>query len=128
MRIPKQCHLWQQDPLTSDDLSQPGIFEPLKTYEDDSHLIRDLRRCTQCGQLYFYEFYEVIDWVNGNDPQYSTYLPVESIEEADELARQSVFDILDHYPRLQSDWPAEAELPKVYWIGRDSEAEEEERS
>jgi len=68
--------------------------------------------------LYFYEFYEVIDWMNGNDPQYRSYLPVDSIEEADELARLSVFDILDHYPRLQSDWPTAAEHPRVFWIRR----------
>jgi len=118
MNIPAQCHLWRKERVTSEDLNSRG-FERVKVYEDDSHFSRDLRRCRECGQLYLFEFYETIDWEHGNDPQYLIYLPVDSVEEADALAGETLFSILSHAPRLQSDWPSDAEKAWVYWVGRD---------
>jgi hypothetical protein len=50
----------------------------LDTYADDSHLSRRLLKCRECAQLYFFEFYEEIDWLDSKDPQYVTYIPVET--------------------------------------------------
>jgi hypothetical protein len=114
--IPVQCHLWQKEEITSDDISVFSCFEILHTFEDDSHLMRRLIRCKDCGQLYFYEFYEEIDWVGGNDPQYRTYIPIESEEEAREMAKLSPSGLLRFRPRLQNDWPANAKKTKIQWI------------
>jgi hypothetical protein len=69
---------------------------------------RHLLRCRECGQLYFYEFFEWIDWEGGNDPQYTTYIPVESDTEIEALKKASSFELLKYFLRLQRDWPMEA--------------------
>lgn len=116
MVIPTQCHLWQKEPLTSEDIRMDKNFEFLFTFEEDTHLIRRLVQCKDCGQLYFYEFYELIDWVGGNDPQYRTFIPVESEEEARKLAQMTQFALLQFYPRLLSGWPADEERPIIRWV------------
>ena len=114
MKSPTQCVLWENP--------APGArfegFERLDTYVDDDHLSRHLLRCRECGQLYFYEFYEWIDWEGGNDPQYRTYIPVESDTEIEALKKASPFELLKYFPRLQRDWPKEAPAPTVRWIGK----------
>lgn len=116
MMIPTQCQLWQKEQVASEDIQLRSRFEILTTFEEDSHLIRRLLRCRDCGQFYFHEFYEWIDWEGGNDPQYTTYLPVESDEEAGKLAKMTPSQLLDLYPRLQKDWPADAKKPTIRWV------------
>jgi len=67
-------------------------------------LFRYVLKCDRCGQLYFFEFYETIDWIEGNDPQYTTYIPVNTIEEAQELNKLSELELLIIVPRLQADF------------------------
>ncbi len=114
---PDTCHLWNEE-YTKEDKNISDDFEQLFTYIDDSHLIRRLLKCKDCGQLYFYEFYEEIDWVNGYDPQYRTWIPVRTKEDAKKLSVMQVIEILEFFPRLQSDWPAYAEKPKFKWFGK----------
>lgn len=114
---PEQCHLWKEENI-KEDRNISGDFEQLKTYEDDSHLIRRLLKCKDCGQLYFYEFYEEIDWVNGNDPQYRTWIPIKTENDAKKLSAIPVIEILRFFPRLQSDWPADAKRPVLKWVGK----------
>jgi hypothetical protein len=90
-------------------------FELLETYADESHWWRYLLKCRECGQLYFYEFYEVIDWKNGNDPQYSTYIPVETKEEIETLKSTSALGLLQFFPRIQRDFPEDAKQPTIRW-------------
>ncbi len=117
MKNPTQCHLWQAERLTSQDLY--GCFESLEEFgEEDTHFRRALMRCKTCGQLYYYEFYEWIDWEGGNDPQYRTWIPVESREEIDELNKTDHISLLKFFPRLQSDFPRDAKEPKVFWVGK----------
>lgn len=86
-----------------------------------------MKKPTQCvlwiqpelgGQLYFFEFYEEIDWEGGNDPQYTTYIPVETNEEIETLKKSSPLELLQFFPRLQIDFPKEAKEPKVWWNGK----------
>ena len=79
---PAQCHLWAKDRLADEDLD---CLTFVKEYMDDPHLARWLSRCGLCGQLYFGEFYEVVDWDKGDDKQYATLIPVENESEADEI-------------------------------------------
>ena len=62
MTEPTQCALWLK----------PELAEPLKdrfnlveTYVEEAHWWRYLLECRECGQLYFFEFYEQIDWEGG---------------------------------------------------------------
>lgn len=117
MKNPTQCHLWRAESLTAEDLY--GCFESVEEFgEQDTHFRRALLRCKSCGQLYYYEFHEWIDWEGGNDPQYRTWIPVESREEIEALNKTDYASLLNFFPRLQSDFPREATEPKVFWVGR----------
>jgi hypothetical protein len=93
----------------------PGSMTVVRTLLDDSHLARRVLRCKECGQLYFFEFHEIVDWVNGNDAQYATYVPVQETDlEALEASESPVLAACT--PRIQRDWPSDAERPTVRWI------------
>ena len=113
---PGPCHLLTLTPLTPAALS-PESFTILATYRDDSHLIQRLLRCTACGQRYFYEFREEIDWQGGDDPQYRTYIPVHSAAEALRISQLPPSGLASLIPRIQVDWPAGAAAPTVRRIG-----------
>lgn len=95
------CHVWNHPEITSDQIKIS--LEVIKTYQDESHLIRYLKKCRTCGQLFFYEFSEEIDWVGGNDPQYRLWIPVNDQKSADELSHFTTGE-LQKFPRLVSDW------------------------
>jgi len=117
MKSPTQCILWENPELVAG--SKEDRFEPMDTYVDDSHLIRRLLKCRECGQLYFYEFYEEIDWDAGEDPQYRTYIPVENDAEIEALKKASASELSKYFPRLQRDFPKGAKVPKAaQWIGK----------
>jgi hypothetical protein len=114
MKAPTQCALWKKPELI-DEPNRRDRFELLDTYVDESHLFRDLLKCEECGQLYCFEFYEEIDWEDGNDPQYSTYIPVETGAEIQILRKASPLKLLEHLPQLRRDFPKDAKSPKTYW-------------
>jgi hypothetical protein len=114
MKIPTQCHLWQKEGLTAKDLH--GAFVLVERFLEEPHHSRSLRRCKECGQLYFHEFYERIDWVRGNDPQFQTYIPVESRDEMETLLNSTEFNMQTFSPSLHSDFHEEATEPKIYWV------------
>ena len=92
MKEPTQCVLWTKPKLV--ERPKKEHFELVETYVDESHWWRYLLKCRECGQLYFYEFYEIIDWEHGDDPQYSTYIPVETDAEIETLKKTSPFETL----------------------------------
>lgn len=112
---PAQCHLWQKEDVTDGDLD--NAFDVMQTYSEDSHFSRRLVKCKQCGQLYLKEFYETIDWVDGEDPQYLTYIPVESQQEAEAINQVGLWEFQTFSPRINRDWP-KGKPRKIYWIGR----------
>jgi hypothetical protein len=116
MKKPTQCVLWEYPELVLEPLKDR--FERIDTYVDESHLMRSLLKCRECGQLYFFEFYEEINWEGGNDLQYSTYIPVETEDEIKTLKTASPFKLLDFSPRLQRDFPKDAKKPRVRWVGK----------
>lgn len=115
---PRQCIYWLHPERVRGGMIER--FELLKRYTEDTHLWRYLLRCQECGQLYFFEFYESIDWESGNDPQYSRYVPVSTLEEAAILAALARSDLQGVSPILCVDFPRDAETPNVYWRGRDT--------
>jgi hypothetical protein len=105
---PTECILWQTENLSIEQLRQ--FFEVVATYEDDSHLIRTLLRCKECGHLYFHEFYEEIDWNEGKDAQYMTWIPIDDAESGEELSKMSPLRLLS-YPSIRYDYPMGADQP-----------------
>jgi hypothetical protein len=106
LRKPTQCVLWD-NPETV-DVSAKMSFECVEEIIEESHLSRYVLKCGESGQLYFYEFYEVVDWKDGNDKQYTTYIPVDTPEQIEALKASSVFDLLRFFPRLQG----------TSWVGK----------
>lgn len=47
---------------------------------DESHYDAALLRCPACGQRFASVFTERIDWVNGEDPQFTVVLPISEAE------------------------------------------------
>jgi hypothetical protein len=105
---PTKCILWQVETLSIERLRQS--LRVVTTYIDDSHLMRTLLQCDECGQLYFHEFYEEIDWKEGKDAQYMTWIPIDDAESGDELNRMSPLALLV-YPSIRYDYPMGADQP-----------------
>ena len=114
---PTQCVYWDNAKLVS-SAPMKELFELIDTYADESHLRRYLLKCRECGQLYFFEFYEWIDWEHGNDPQYSKYIPVSTIDDAEMLKNASPGELLRFSPSLNIDFPKDAEAATIYWAGK----------
>lgn len=98
------CHLLQNDEVDYYNVLHNAL-EEVKEYIHESHLWRHLKRCKDCGQLLFFEFYEWIDWEKGNDPQYCTWIPVNNVSEADNLNKLAPVE-LNAYFGLHRDWPS----------------------
>mgnify|MGYP000846868312 FL=1 len=109
-----KCHLLDATP--NEELLSPTRthFKLLKTYEDESHIMRYLLRCKLCPQLYFFEFYEEIDWDKGEDLQYTSYIPVNTQEDADKINQFSQFELLKVKPRLQADFVGSTKT--IRWV------------
>ncbi len=111
---PTQCELWEQPDLVT---TPRGRFETVESFTEESHLKRALLKCRECGQLYFYEFYERVDWDDGDDAQYSTYVPLPEPGEAARMKELTIFELLKYSPRLQWDHPT-GKPSTVSWIGK----------
>lgn len=113
---PTQCVLWREpERLAAPDGEH---FELVENFVESSHWDRALLKCRECGQRYFFEFYETIDWEGGDDPQYTTYIPVQTPEEIEALKQASVFDLSLFSPRLRSERPTGAKAVTIRWIGK----------
>lgn len=55
---------------------------------DESHFRVMLLVCGRCTQRFISVFTETIDWVDGEDPQYSKLLPITDAEAAELIQRQ----------------------------------------
>lgn len=93
----------------------PKNFESIKVYSEDDHFMRRLIKYKPTEELFFYEFNEEVDYVNGNDPQYRTYILVKDEQEADEINKLDFLQILKITPRLIDDWRAD-DTRTTKWI------------
>jgi hypothetical protein len=112
LKEPVSCILWTQPAR----INGAPLFACLEVFKDESHEIRKLLKCEECGQLYFYEFLEWIDWDEGDDPQYWTYIPVETAAEVEALKKTSAFELMQYTPRLLRDLPGGGRAPRLHWI------------
>jgi hypothetical protein len=111
LRHPTQCVLWTHPERLTAKFGE--VLEHIESYEDSSHLTRSLYKCRECGQLYFHEWYEWVDWENGNDKQYSTLVPVQTPEEIVALKQTDIVTLMTYFPRLHLDGG------KPAWNGKD---------
>ena len=77
-RSPHPCPIWT-DPT---EARLNAGFERIEDLLDSSHDLRAINRCRCCGGLWLYEFHEEIDWRDGCDPSYRTWVPVPDREAA----------------------------------------------
>ena len=92
----------------------------LKELIDESHFIVAILACPGCDQRYVSIFTEMIDWEDGNDPQYWTLLPI-TVAEAEGLIQQEAslnemsLNALGRGRRcLRRDHPKEGP-PQLFW-------------
>jgi len=117
---PQQCIYWGNPERVRGVMEER--FELLDTYADDDRFRRYLLKCRECGQLYFFQFYESIDWEDGNDPQYSKYIPVTTMDDVEMLKKTSSIELSLFSPSLNVDFPKTAKAPTIYWAGGRSTA------
>ncbi len=111
--IPVNCRLWTEEKPSQSDLS---LLNDVEVYLDEDRLKRKLLKCSGCGQYYYYEFYETIDWEEGNDPQYRTYIPINNDPVAIEvLNKLDYMEIHQVAPRLLYDWLRDG-TRQIKWI------------
>ena len=93
---------------------------------DESHYHVALMTCRACGQRFVSLFTEQIDWTGGEDPQYSTQLPLTADEAAalvaDGAPSEAQINALDGPRRsLKRDFPKGGELTTTWgrgiWVG-----------
>lgn len=108
----KGCHLWSEQ-LTKEMLFTS--FDSIKSYRDNYHNTRELKKCKVCGQLYFYEFIEIVDFGEGNDNEYYSFIPVNSIVDADKLDTLSELE-LTSYIGIHMNFPPYNSTP--FWSNR----------
>ena len=73
-------HCW---PATADAAWQARVkLDTEHEVVDESHYHVTIRTCRSCSQRFVSIFTETIDWVDGDDPQYWTLLPVTAAEVA----------------------------------------------
>ena len=87
MPNPATCQL-RTDPETVLADKMASRFELVEEITKSSHHWRYLLACRACGQRYFFEFYEEVDWQDGDDPSWMTYVPILSDEDLGHLTRQ----------------------------------------
>lgn len=113
LKKPTQCILWNKANLTPADFG----FERVRTFTESSHFDRNILKCKECGQLYFHEFYEIVNF-GGDDDMYDTYIPVENDEDIKILSEtKEPMELLQFSPRLQYDFKNGKNRP-LHWIGK----------
>lgn len=78
--------------------------------------MRQLMKCQDCGQLYFHEFYEEVDFRDGEDRQYFIFIPVDNIKVADEHNKLTRL-ALTSLPGIYKYSPPQDALP--YWRNKE---------
>ena len=86
---------------------------------EESHFSIRIKACGACGQRWVSVFTETIDWVDGDDPQYWSLLPVTE-REAEELvalgeaAEERIVELGRDRRYLQADHPKGKEK-RILW-------------
>jgi hypothetical protein len=112
---PTACVLWN-DPDAAIARPMREAFDLLETLVKESHWWRYILRCRCCGQRYFFEFHEEVDWADGEDPQFSVWVPFATEAELAALKAAPPGVMGEFVPRLCKDYPKGAKAPRIHWI------------
>lgn len=96
---PIQCRYWNEPEALNGGYWD--AFERLRHIVDERHLDRMELRCKECGQHYFYEFTEEVNFGDGGDPHIISLIPVRSEGDMQTLLQTSALGFRTVYPRLQ---------------------------
>lgn len=89
--IPSQCHLWQKENLSSDDLDLEKVME----FYNHIHVWRFLMKCRGCDQLYLDDNSEIIR--GKRDLIFTTLYPVSENELKEIDFNQSTVEKIDTF-------------------------------
>ena len=87
---------------------------------EESHFHVMILACARCTQRFVSIFTEMIDWKDGDDPQYWTLMPITETEAADLVRRrdsltEASLEALGRDRRcISHDYP-KATAPRTYW-------------
>lgn len=111
MKNPAQCLLWNKMDLTPLDLK----LEMVEMFVREPHLERDLFKCKECGQLYFHEWYEHVNFKH-DAFMYETYFPVETKEEIEALKNtKTSVEIMQFLPQLHGSF-TNSKDETLHWL------------
>jgi hypothetical protein len=88
---------------------------------DESHFHVMILACPRCAQRFLSVFCETVDWVDGDDPQYWTLLPLTGAEAAglvqqrDSPAETEFYALGSGRRCLRLDHP-KAEAERIFWV------------
>jgi hypothetical protein len=88
---------------------------------DESHYHVMILTCSYCAQRFISIFTEEIDWVDGEDPQYWTVMPLTQQEAVDlgcrrgSLSDGELISLAPDRRSLQRDYPKGADKPRLFW-------------
>ena len=110
----QKCQLWADPQLK---LSRPlrEEFELVSELFRESHWWQYVLKCRCCGQVYLMEFFETIDWEKGEDPQWTTWVPLRNADDATRFCGTPVAALRLSRPYLRIDHP-KSEPTVVEWI------------
>ncbi len=99
-----------------------GALAQVAELVDDSHLGIRILACRRCTQRFLSVFEEEIDWVDGDDPQYWTLLPLTADEavrllaSGDSVTRNELNALGQGRRSLHRHHP-KGEEPRIFWQG-----------
>lgn len=109
------CVLWKDPDAT---LARPmkDVFSLEWESPCESHFWRYALKCRDCGQTYFFQFLEEIDWDEGLDAQVSIYIPYEGQSALDALKREDRLSVLLNRPQLRKESPLGKRETTLTWL------------
>jgi hypothetical protein len=111
----QHCILWKDPDAT---LARPmkDVFALDWQSAHESHFWRYVLRCRACGQRYFFQFLEEIDWDGGLDDQLTLYVPFDDETELERLKTTAPRDLTGVTPRLQIHSPMGSRTKTRNWV------------
>jgi hypothetical protein len=68
------------------------------------------------------EFFEEVDWADSEDPQYTTWIPLKTMDGAERPMEPPFTALRLIVPRLCKDYPKGEEI-EIYWVTGDDQGE-----
>lgn len=98
-----------------------GQLEREDLLVDEAHYRVMILTCAACAQRFISIFTEKIDWVDGEDPQFWTVVPLTQQEAADLSCRRGslsdgeLISLAPDRRSLRRDYPKGADKPSLFW-------------